>query len=42
MHVQKKKFLINHVERQVLHGRLKRKKNVESRPVVNNSHEKNF
>jgi len=26
MHVHKKNFLTNHVERQVLHGRLKRKK----------------
>jgi len=26
MHVQKKNILINHVERQMLHGRLKRKK----------------
>jgi len=38
----RKKFLINHVERQVLHGRLKRKKIVESRRVVNISHKKNF
>jgi len=39
---RKKNFLINHVERQVLHGRLKRKKVVGSRRVVNISHEKNF
>jgi len=42
MHVHKNIFLINHVERQMLHGYLKRKKIVESRQVVKISYKKNF